>query len=280
MSDRKIIDFHTHVFPDKIAGRTIEKLEGISHYKAYTDGTFDGLCREMDESGVSLSVIQPVVTKPEQFKSVNSYAAMINVKYTDKLSFGGIHPDCSNYKREIDEIVSMGLKGIKLHPDYQNHNFNDIEYKHIVDYASDRGLITLVHAGVDIGYPDPVHCTPIMAAELIADVHPQNLVLAHMGGMFRFDEVEAVLLDFIPKDSKIYYDTACVDGKIDKEQFVRMIKKIGSDKVLFATDSPWSSQKSAIEWILESLNHDFSDEDIDNILYNNAARLLDKDIHG
>ena len=54
-----------------------------------------------------------------------------------------------NYKEILKEIKNLGLKGIKLHPDYQDMYFDDIRYEHIVDTASELGLITVVHAGAD-----------------------------------------------------------------------------------------------------------------------------------
>lgn len=159
-----IIDFHTHIFPDKIAGATIEKLSKASDSPAYTDGTKDGLQRSMEESGVDISVVLPVVTKPQQFTSVNRYAREITPEQFcgggEFLSFGGIHPDTENYKAEVDQIADMGLKGIKLHPDYQRVFIDDIRYMRIMDRAAERRLIVVAHAGVDVGLPEVVHCTP------------------------------------------------------------------------------------------------------------------------
>ena len=33
-----IFDLHTHTFPDKIAGATIEKLQSMCHTVAFSDG--------------------------------------------------------------------------------------------------------------------------------------------------------------------------------------------------------------------------------------------------
>ena len=43
-----IIDFHTHIFPDRIAPRTIAKLEKIGKTRAFTDGTQNGLLASME----------------------------------------------------------------------------------------------------------------------------------------------------------------------------------------------------------------------------------------
>ena len=68
-----IIDAHTHVFPDKIAEKSIRTLETIGKEKAVIGGTLSDLTDSMNNSGVDISVVLPVVTKPEQFYSINSF---------------------------------------------------------------------------------------------------------------------------------------------------------------------------------------------------------------
>lgn len=266
-----IIDFHTHIFPDKIAPRTIAKLEKNSHTRAYTDGTLEGLKRSMKEAKVDVSVILPVVTKPEQFKSINEYARSITVDEVlpgrcNLISFGGIHPMTSNYKEEIDEIAAMGLKGVKLHPDYQETFIDDISYLRIMDRASEKGLIISVHAGLDVGLPQVVHCTPKGVRNALKQVQPQKLVLAHTGGMECWYEVEEHLVG-----TDVYLDCSYSLGRIADEQFIRIAKNHGIEKILFATDSPWSGQKEDIAY-LKKLG--FSDEEKEAIFWKNAWKLL------
>ena len=97
-----VIDFHTHIFPDKIATRTIESLGTIAGINAATDGTLNGLLDSMQRNGVDQSVIMPVCTRAEQFDSINTFAKKVNDKYEGKLiSFGGIHPDCEKPKEKL-----------------------------------------------------------------------------------------------------------------------------------------------------------------------------------
>ena len=90
-----IIDFHTHMFPDKIAKGTIDFLAGVCKIKPYTDGTYEGLKKETLSSGVDLSVALPIVTKPSQFETINTFAS--HYQERPVLSFGSIHPDCEDY---------------------------------------------------------------------------------------------------------------------------------------------------------------------------------------
>lgn len=262
-----IIDFHTHIFPDKIAERSIAALSEVSGIKAATDGTLNGLLESMDRSGVDLSVIMPVVTKPSQFESVNTFAAQVNEQYAGKLiSFGGIHPDTEDYKAELNCIKELGLPGIKLHPDYQGVMIDDVRYMKIIEYADALEMIIMVHAGIDIGLPEPVHCPPDKARKVLDTLHPKKLVLAHMGGWKQWEEVYEYLAG-----QQVYLDTAFCFDYMEQDMFMKICHKHGTDKILFATDSPWSDAHRDIEAIN---NLPLSDIEKEAIFSGNAKRLM------
>ena len=50
-----IIDFHTHMFPDKIAKGTLDFLESVCKTHPYTDGTSEGLKASTEEAGIDIS---------------------------------------------------------------------------------------------------------------------------------------------------------------------------------------------------------------------------------
>ena len=262
-----MIDFHTHIFPDKIAARSIEALSKVSGVKAATDGTLNGLLASMDRSGVGLSVIMPVVTKPTQFESVNTFAAKVNEQYAGRLlSFGGIHPDSEDYKSELNQIKELGLPGIKLHPDYQGVMIDDVRYMNIIEYADALGMIIMVHAGVDIGLPEPVHCPPDKARKVLDTLKPKKLILAHMGGWKQWDEVYEYLAG-----ENVYLDTAFCFDYMTQDMFLKLCEKHGTDKILFATDSPWSDARRDME-IIKSLP--LAADVKEEIFSGNAKKLL------
>ena len=145
--------------------------------------------------------------------------------------------------------------------------FNNIRYKRLVDYATELGLIIVVHAGLDPKCPDDVHCTPEMAAEVIDEVHPANLVLAHLGGNEMWDDVEKYL---VGKD--VYLDTAVVLDVIKEDQFLRIVRNHGADKILFGTDVPWRDQGTFVHLLNDSK---LTQEEKNKIFYKNACKLLD-----
>lgn len=262
-----VIDFHTHVFPDKIAARTIAYLEEKAGIKAAVDGTVQGLLGSMEEAGVGRSVLLPVVTAARQFESINRFAAEVNERYEGKLlSFAGIHPDTEDCCEKLRELKARGFVGIKLHPDYQEVSFHDIRYKRIVSCAAELGLLITVHAGIDIGFPDRVCCTPAMALEVLRETGAGRVILAHMGGWQRWDEVEELLAG-----REVYLDMAFTRGYLEREQFLRLVKKHGADKILFATDSPWEGQKEALGWLAGC---GLTEEEEEAILWKNGSRLL------
>lgn len=263
-----MIDFHTHIFPEKIADKTLAFLQSRCHTEPFTNGMADGLLESTKEAGLDCSIILPVVTKPSQFHSINEFA--LRFQEGKLISFGGIHPDSSDYKAELKQIKEYGFKGIKLHPDYQEVFIDDIRYKRIISYASELDLIISVHAGFDPGYPDCTHCTPKRTCDMIEEVRPGKLVLAHMGGFKRWDEVEEYL---VGKD--VWFDTAVVFGTIKEEQFIRIVRNHGAHKILFATDSPWAGQKEFVEYFM---NLPLTEEEKQMILHNNAEQLLQMNI--
>lgn len=259
-----MIDFHTHIFPDKIADKTIPHLAEVCNEVPHTDGKMQGLLQSTEEAGLKCSVILPVVTAPSQFDSIHRFA--MQFMEGKLISFGGIHPENEDYKEKLGWIKAQGFKGIKLHPDYQNAYFNDIRYKRIVSYATELDLIVVVHAGLDPLCPDDIHCTPQMAAEVIDEVKPEKLVLAHMGGNMLYDDAEQYLVG-----KNVYLDTAYVLDKMHPEQFLRMVRNHGAEKILFASDSPWGGQKEFVDY-LQRLP--LSGEEKKLILQDNAKKLL------
>ena len=261
-----MIDFHTHVFPDKIADRTISALSKKAGIKAHTDGTLAGLKDHALSSGVSKAIVLPVITKAEQFDSIMKFACKINEEDDRLFSFGAVYTGDPDMKERLKLVKDYGLKGIKVHPDYHGIDLDDKRTMDLIYEASALGLIISVHAGIDIGIPDPVRSTPQMALKVIEEIAPEKMVLAHTGGWKLWDDVEKLL---VGKD--VYFDVSFTDGYIDPGQWKRIIENHGADRILFGSDSPWSSEKETAEAV-RSLGLPAEDEE--KIFKGNAKKLL------
>ena len=259
-----VIDFHTHCFHDKIAPAAIDSLEDKARIAAAHDGTVSGLLCHMEQCGVDISVVLPVATKPSQVPVINAWALE---NEQDKLRFfGAAHPDDPDFLQNLDWIKQHGFKGVKLHPDYQHFFADESRLMPLYESIRDLGLAVVIHAGVDVGYPSPVHCTPLMLRRVLQNVPGLKLVAAHMGSHALWRDVEEVLLGL-----PLYLDTCYSHYKLGDEGMVRMISRHGAEKVLFGTDSPW---KRADDEIARIGGLPLPASDIERILYKNALDLL------
>lgn len=266
-----IIDFHTHIFPEKIAKATIDNLEKRSNGHAYTDGTDISLLKNMENGGVDIAISLPVLTKPTQFDSVTKYAISINEKYADKgrriISFGGMHPECEDVAGKMRYLKENGFLGVKIHPDYQGAFINHEGYISILNNAKELDMIVVTHSGVDDGYlGEPIRCPANLCAEVIKKTGHKKFVLGHYGAHKQWQETLDLLCDL-----DVYFDTAFTVPKIGEELFKKILFRHGEDKILFATDCPWHDMKQDIE-VIKSYNLGKDIED--KIFYKNALKLL------
>lgn len=265
------IDFHTHIFPERIAEKTISLLAQKAGIPPHSDGTADGLLSKMKEAEIDLSVALPVLTSPSQFESVNRFAASVNERFENSarriLSFAGIHPACEDIAGKMQQIKDAGFLGVKIHPDYQGAFINDPAYVEIVRCAAALDLIVVTHAGVDFGFRDqPVRCTPALALDLIEKVPHKKLVFAHLGG----SELPKQVIEHLAGQD-VYFDTSFVLKHTKKNDFLSILEKHGEDKLLFATDSPWSDAKEDLE---RFSSFGLKKETEEKILHRNAKKLL------
>ncbi len=266
-----VIDFHTHVFPDKIAKSTVDALQNNSGNTPYTDGSVQGMIDALGRANCDVAVTLPVLTKPTQYESITKFACKINDAYSegDKklISFGGMHPKCENILEKMIELKSLGIKGVKIHPDYQNAFIDDDGYIEILRIAKKLGMIVVTHAGVDDAYiGQPVKCPPNLVKKVIEQVGLDKFVLAHYGAHLQWKEV----LDILAGEN-VYFDTAFTLHQIDERTFKDILYKHGDDKILFATDCPWRDIKDDVA-IIKSYN--LGKETEEKIFYKNAIKLL------
>lgn len=266
-----VIDFHTHIFPDKIATATINALSTSANIPPHSNGMKSGLLESMEKNGVDISINLPVLTKATQFDSIFKFGCALNEEKQTQgrvISFVGFHPDIEDYVEKLTQVKENGFLGIKIHPDYQGTFFDDTRYVKILECAKKLDLITVTHAGLDGAFiGQEIKCTPKRVLNLLDKIGGyEKLVLAHLGGNELFDEVYEELAG---KD--IYFDTSYVLLFLAREQFEKMLKRHETDKILFATDSPWQDQGEMVNIIR---SYGLGKDTENKILFENAKNLL------
>lgn len=262
----KVIDFHTHIFNDRLAEAAFPKLKADAEgfYSPVHDMKRSSLISRMDDYGVDMSVILPVITKRKQVEPVNLWALS---QASDRIHpFGGIYPNSDDWRDQIDYVKGLGLKGIKFHAEYQDFILDEPGMLRIYDYALSKGMIIIHHAGFDPAYPAPYRTSPKQFAAMADRLRGGVIIAAHLGGSRQWDEVEEYLVG-----KNIYLDTSMGLQYYPSEQFMRIVRAHGADKILFATDSPWTGADRELE-ILRSLP--LTDQEREMILHLNAERIL------
>ncbi len=261
-----IIDFHTHAFPDKIANRAVEGLSFASGgLVPQTEGSLSSLKEEMKADGVDVSVVLGIATNPMQQKNLNNFAAEIS-NQDCFVGFGSIHPEAEDALEELERIKELGLKGVKLHPEYQGFFVDDERMKPIYKKISQLGLITVFHSGQDIGFNEPFHCMP-QNLENALKWFDSPVVAAHWGGSGCAKQV----VKYLCGKENLWFDISFGYGTMPKQFAQEILEAQTPDRLLFGSDMPWHRPKWEMR-LLESL--DLSIDDKEKIYYKNALRLL------
>lgn len=259
------IDFHTHAFADKIAAKTITALQGnCGGLPPAFDGTISGLLSVMDQYGVDASVVLNIATKPGQHKKILEHCQSFR---SDRLiPFASVHPKDPDAFEALEEIKRLGIRGIKLHPDYQDFKADDPAYFPFYEYIGSLGLITTFHVGDDIGMPLPPHCPPKALSAILPLFHGAPVIAAHLGGYSAWADVEEYL---VGKD--VYFDTALCGGTVPMYRAMDIVHAHGADRILFGTDMPWHNPGQELVFV-DHLR--LTDDEKEKVLSGNARRFL------
>lgn len=269
-----IVDFHTHCFPDHLAQAAVTTLSDRCGIPCYTDGTEDSLRASMERAGITHSVLCSIAVKPGQSAKTNAFAARFLRQGqrggTRIVPFASVHPLEEDWREILKGVSEAGFRGIKLHPDYQRFYVDDPSLKPFYREIARLGLVVLFHAGRDLGLPEPVHATPARFANSMDLLEQCTTVIAHMGS-YRY---EREALDSIC-GRNVYLDTSYSLGRMDKDTAKRIFSRHTPDRLLFGSDSPWTEQSSAVEYLRDSFAPGFlSGRELDKVLWKNAAGLL------
>lgn len=259
-----VIDSHCHIYPDKIAQRAVEGISGFYDLPMCYDGKASTLIEESNKIGVCHNIIFSVATTPLQVGPINSFISDCVKNGEGRFTgLGALHPDTENVREEIENIKALGLKGVKLHPDFQEFKINDERLFPIYEACSEAKLPLLLHTG-DHRYD---FSNPERMADVLRKFPELTVIGAHFGGWSVWDKATELLTEF----DNFYVDTCSSFHWLKKEKTLEIIKKYGADKVLFATDFPMWSYEKEFEYFMSL---ELSDEDRRKILYENAVKLF------
>ena len=257
----RVIDAHCHIYPAKIAAKAVNAIGNFYGIEMSEDGTADSLIKEGSAVGVERYVVHSTATTVHQVSSINEYIFGEMTAHPEFVGFMTLHNEMEDaaIEEEVDLAISRGMKGVKLHPDFQKFHIDDAE--NIYRVTAGR-LPVLLHMGdkrYDFSSPERLR--------KMAEKYPeQTFIGAHFGGYSVWDKVDC--LKDLPN---VYFDTSSSLFFLEKGRASDLIHRFGPKRYFFGTDFPMWRPDEELERFLAL---DLTEEEREDILYNNAAKLL------
>jgi predicted TIM-barrel fold metal-dependent hydrolase len=263
----RYIDFHTHIFPDKIAKQAVDALARESgEYQPRTDGTLSALLASMDSAGIAASLVANIATRPALSRAILEFCKEIKSDRVHPLI--SFHP--SNDPDEVEDIFGEaqreGIRGVKLHPMYQGFSIDGKHMYGFYELMASFGFFVMFHTGFDIAFPGNTQADVEKVRKIADWFKDLTIVCTHVGGWRQWDRIHC-----LRGCENVYTETSMTLSEMDDLEFVRLISQFDEDRVLFGSDSPWTDQKEMLE---RTQRLGISDQRKEKMFYANAARLL------
>ena len=140
-----ITDIHAHVFPDRLADKAAHSIGDFYGTPMYSAASVDRLLAEDGEADISYSVICNSAVTPHQVHDVNNFLAAAAASHPSFIGFGSIYPGMDGFEEELDRMMALGLRGLKIHPEFQKLPIDDPSGIETYRAVAKRGLPVLFH---------------------------------------------------------------------------------------------------------------------------------------
>lgn len=258
-----ILDFHAHIYPDAIARKAAMSIGEFYQLPMCHDGTVGTLVHLEQAAGITRMLVHSVAVTWEKVERINDFiAGAVKAHPGQLIGFATLHPDHPHIEKEIDRAVSLGLRGIKLHPDFQHFRIDEDKALPIYEVLEGR-LPLLIHTG-DTRYS---FSEPERMARVLDRFPKLTAVCAHLGGWSEWEKAHHILAG----RPNVWVDTSSSLYAIPKEAARRIIAHYGADRVLFGTDYPMWDPREELRRLMDL---ELEAQDLEKILWRNASGLL------
>lgn len=258
----KVADIHAHIFPRSLAEKASSSIGRFYGMHSHHAASLDNLMKLEAEAGVERYAVSSSATSPGQVRHINEFIAESCMAHPGLVGLGTLFPTMEGWEEELDRMEELGLRGIKIHSDFQQVPIDDPSAVEMYRAIARRGIPVLFHMGDDrYDYSAPERLT-----NLIRRVPDLTAIAAHFGGWRAWDRSLAH-----PQPENVFYDTSSSLMYLTRERALAFLDKLGADRFLFGTDFPmWTPAEELQRFLDLGL-----DEAVrDRILYGNFERLF------
>lgn len=268
MTKYKIIDAHTHTYPESVAEKAAVSLGNFYNFEVKGKGTYEDLEQQAASEGICGFFLLSVATNAGQVTHINDFtaatAALSRSHGFETVGFACMHQDFHDVEAEIMRCIQLGLCGIKIHPDIQRMDIGSAPMYRLCEQIEGR-MPLFLHMGDN--RPDYRYSEPQKLAHLAERFPRLKITAAHFGGYQSWDSAQRYLFG----RPNIWYDLSSSLWAMSPEKALGLIRACGSDRVMFGTDYP---VMGSAEYLSLFMKIDLSETQRQDILYNNALRFL------
>lgn len=297
MTPSRLIDFHTHPFPDAGYGERWQRAVG---HEPRRPGTIEQLVSLMDAGRIERAVILLFPRSKERYAELvaqdrrseaaarreiveeirwlNQWGCLAAEAEPRLIPFVGINPrymTADEIRAEIDESVARGAKGVKVIPPSMEMYGDDPSLWAVFERCSALGIPVLSQSGSGGGDPPAGrdhYGRPRYYAAALEAFPRLTLVLAHLGLGY-----EADIVDLTARYPNVYTDTSLrlsrlgAAGHWTAQELVDYIRRVGVERVLFGSNFPMTDPAAYAE-TLRSLP--LTDDERERLAWGTANEVL------
>lgn len=256
----------------------VQAIDVHAHYGLSTDQVCDMVNQFMsagveevteiaEGTGIVYTLVSPLAglftSEKSELLAANLDASEAASQYSGILHWIVVNPLIQDTYAQAKELLSLpGCIGIKIHPEQHNYRISD-HGDAIFAFAAEHGAVVQSHSG-------QANSLPMHFVEF-ADRFPEvSIIISHLGNSSDGDPSHQVRAIQKSKHRNLFTDTSS-SRSITPNLIEWAVREIGSDRILFGTDSPLyfaPMQRARIDYA------GISEADKRAILRENALRLF------
>lgn len=257
-----VADVHAHIFPDKLAEKVADNLGSFYQTQTAHVPFLHTLLAEEAAAGISVVAGCSSATKPSQVAHLNDFIADCAARTSNFVALGSLYPTMDGWEPELERMQALGIRGIKIHPEFQRIDIDDPRAVPMYRAIAKAGLPVLFHMGdAQLEYSTPQRLT-----NLIRQVPDLIAIAAHFGGWQAWDRAYDHILP-----ENVFYDTSSSLMFLGRDRGQEFLEKMGPERFLFGTDFPMWSPGQELARFLEL---ELDETTRHRILYGNFAKLF------
>ena len=251
------LDIHAHAFHPKIAEKVLQQLE--DHYGIAPVGTglVEDLLFRLDAAGIDRAAVHAAATAPAQVIPANNWSIELARTHPRLIPFGTIHPGFADFETELDRLEAAGIKGIKIHADFQGFRLDDPALFPILEAVGNR-FVALFHVG-DRLPPELNPSCPAKLAVIRRQFPGLTIIAAHLGGYLHWAEALEHLAG-----QDVFLDTSSSLPFIEAGLLRAILDKHPPERILFGSDYPLFDPGQELESLRSRLH--LSDSGLEQLL--------------